>query len=482
MKKFKWTDKQKEAIRLFQSPARYVLLYGGGRAAKTFACMAFIISRALAVGRDYKGKQITQLVCRLHGTDVMAKLYYQEWQAVLSLVYPGLEKRIFFNKAERRATFPNGSVIRFTGLDDGKGFEAVLGDDLLTCFFNECSEIPYAAFTTAMTRLSQQCQLKPKFLLDMNPTHSKWWVYRLFIEHVWPSHQACMPMSDFDQRNFVSLLMNPTDNLENLPPDYVEMLKNAPPDTRRRFLYGQFSEVTEDAVYERYIMDARLEGRICKLFCEPNYPVHAVFDVGLRDKTAIWIVQYLPDRILFLDFIHGVKTPLIDFIFEIYRRGWRPKTIILPHDVKRRNAVNLQSGLDIIFRFKEECNNPEMDFYPEVLPKRDKAAGIDLARTLFHFCYFDTEKCAEGIDALGNYKFKFNEFTGDYEREPAHTWASHGADAFRYAVESYRQYPVEKIKPVRDLSKVYFDDIFPGRVSSQGATLRDLRQYGYGDR
>jgi hypothetical protein len=47
-------------------------------------------------------------------------------------------------------------------------------------------------------------------------------------------------------------------------------------------------------------------------------------------------------------------------------------------------------------------------------------------------CWFDEEKCSTGIKMLESYKRSWNEKGGCWGENPFHSFASHGADAFRY--------------------------------------------------
>jgi hypothetical protein len=56
--------------------------------------------------------------------------------------------------------------------------------------------------------------------------------------------------------------------------------------------------------------------------------------------------------------------------------------------------------------------------------------AINAARTVLKHCNFDAIKCADGIEALRNWSFKYSEDNRSFSAEPEHNWASHGADAF----------------------------------------------------
>ena len=58
--------------------------------------------------------------------------------------------------------------------------------------------------------------------------------------------------------------------------------------------------------------------------------------------------------------------------------------------------------------------------------------GINAARTIFNRCYFDKDKCSEGLQALRHYRYDIDPESKQLSGRPLHDWASHAADAFRY--------------------------------------------------
>ena len=65
--------------------------------------------------------------------------------------------------------------------------------------------------------------------------------------------------------------------------------------------------------------------------------------------------------------------------------------------------------------------------------------GINAARLSFHRCWFDARKCADGIEALRQYRTDFDEKLKDFKDTPRHDWTSHTADAFRYLAMAWRE-------------------------------------------
>ena len=84
----------------------------------------------------------------------------------------------------------------------------------------------------------------------------------------------------------------------------------------------------------------------------------------------------------------------------------------------------------------------------EVLPRHNDMDRIDAARVKFNRFWFDAEHCARGIDCLRMYRADYDEKHKTLKPRPLHDWASHGADAFGYAVMGGNDRPRTKAMPV----------------------------------
>jgi hypothetical protein len=60
------------------------------------------------------------------------------------------------------------------------------------------------------------------------------------------------------------------------------------------------------------------------------------------------------------------------------------------------------------------------------------ADGINAARMMIPKCYFDRDKCAEGLEMLRQYRQEWDEKKKLFRDQPRHDFTSHAADAFRY--------------------------------------------------
>lgn len=73
-----------------------------------------------------------------------------------------------------------------------------------------------------------------------------------------------------------------------------------------------------------------------------------------------------------------------------------------------------------------------------VLPKSSRELGIHNTAIMLRTAYFDSRKCAEGIEHLQRYKRKWNERMAMWMPEPLHDTHSDAADAARYVSESLK--------------------------------------------
>lgn len=258
---FKLTAKQHEAIKLIASEAMYLLLYGGSRSTKTFTFVRAIIWRAVAVPGS------RHAVLRFRFNHVKASVVHDTFPKVMKLCFPEIPQVFkrgdsgwYLDKQDWFVTFPNGSEIWFGGLDDKERTEKILGNEYATVLLNEISQISYNSFLILVTRLAQMCkyerngalhELRLKFFCDENPPSKGHWSYRLFIERKDPL--SGRPLEEPNDYN--ALLMNPRDNLENLPASYIKALQRLPKRKKDRFWNGIFVDDSENALWSSEIIE-----------------------------------------------------------------------------------------------------------------------------------------------------------------------------------------------------------------------------------
>lgn len=242
---FSLTVAQDKARDMLISDATHCCLGGGSRSGKTFLLLRMLIIRAL------KAPESRHAIFRFRFNAIKASIIYDTLPKVMKLCWPGLWEASDLNKTDWFMTLPNGSEIWFGGLDDKDRTEKILGQEFVTLYFNESSQIPWASRVMSISRLAQQTDnLKLKAYYDLNPSAMTHWVYRMFIEKRDPENNQPLP----NPFNYGYYRVNPGDNLVNLAPGYIEELENLPEKARKRFLLGQFADDSEGALWTEELL------------------------------------------------------------------------------------------------------------------------------------------------------------------------------------------------------------------------------------
>ena len=76
---------------------------------------------------------------------------------------------------------------------------------------------------------------------------------------------------------------------------------------------------------------------------------------------------------------------------------------------------------------------------PWVLKPNNIMDGINAARLTLPRCWFDATNCADGLEALRQYRADYDEKLRTFKDAPRHDWTSHSADAFRYLAMAWRE-------------------------------------------
>ena len=204
------------------------------------------------------------------------------------------------------------------------------------------------------------------------------------------------------------------------------------PDQYDHIWEGGYATILVGAYYARHLQAAKDEKRICRLSAEPLLPFKAAFDIGgtgaKSDAVTIWIFQNVGKEIRLLDYYEAVGQPLATHLAWLYEKGYKVANtrIYLPHDGSQNDKV-----FDVSYKSAIELAG----FDVTIIPNQGKgaaAARIEKARQMFPSCWFDAERTAAGLDALGWYHEKIDEVRS-VGLGAEHDWSSHGADSFGLA-------------------------------------------------
>ena len=238
---FKPTVIQKKALALLKSGAKHILLFGGSRSGKTTALVMAIIFRALF----YAGSR--HLICRLRAKDAQSSVLQET-------LLPWLNNTVGtagynYLKHESMIRLENGSEIWIGGLGDKEQADKILGHEYNTIYFNEISQLTYAAVTTAYSRLAMRVKgCRNLFLYDCNPGSPLHWAYKIFV--LKKTFLTGEPLEKAEL--YTSMVLNPEDNKDNLPEDYIsDILDTLPEKQKARFRDGLWVKA-EGVIYEKF--------------------------------------------------------------------------------------------------------------------------------------------------------------------------------------------------------------------------------------
>jgi phage terminase large subunit len=212
-------------------------------------------------------------------------------------------------------------------------------------------------------------------------------------------------------------------------------------DARRQMTPEQYAQEFEcafdvpalGAIYATELAQAKTDKRITRVTYDGSALVHTAWDLGVGDATAIWFYQAVQGEIHLIDYYEDSGKPITHYLGVLAQKPYVYGKHFVPHDAAGRELGTGKSIADMMRAQQVE---------PTVLKRENVETGINAVRVLFARCWFDADHCADGLDALMNYRRDFNEKLGEFKPAPVHDWASHGADAFRYlamSAESVKQ-------------------------------------------
>jgi len=192
-----------------------------------------------------------------------------------------------------------------------------------------------------------------------------------------------------------------------------------------------FEQSMEGAYYTRQMTQVRKTGQICRVPHEAALPVYTFWDIGLNDSMAIWFFQHVGLEYRFINYYQMHGEGFAHYANYLQSLKYNYAQHIWPHD----GAIR-QLGIDTRSR-KQIAES--LGIYPIKILQVTKSVNDDIetVRSVLPRCWFDQEKCAEGIKCLDNYRKEWDDRLGTWKGSPRHDDASHGADAFRYFAVGY---------------------------------------------
>jgi phage terminase large subunit len=381
---------------LFQpEKSRYRVLYGGRGGAKSWG-----VARALLIKGAQKPLRI--LCAREFQTSIRDSVHKLLCDQIIELRLDG-----FYEITQTNIRGKNGTEFSFVGLKNNvanvKSYEGV---DI--CWVEEAQTTSRLSWNVLIPTIRKQ---DSEIWVTFNPELETDETYQRFVIHP-PANSVVTKINWSDNPWFPETL-----DLEK------NSLRDRDPESYNTVWEGICRQSVDGAVFAREIQMADLEDRITKVTYDPTKPVHAVFDLGWSDATAIWFVQWIGMETRLIRYHEDSQKTISEYLAKMQTYGYVYDTLWLPHDAENKTLAAAGRSIDQIVR--------AAGYKTKIIPRTPVVDSINAARTLFRNCWFDRENCADGLQCLRHYRFDVDPDTKAFSKNPVHDEYSHGADAFR---------------------------------------------------
>lgn len=213
------------------------------------------------------------------------------------------------------------------------------------------------------------------------------------------------------------------------------------------------------------------EGGVGVAFEHATDGLHTSWDLGIGDATAIWVWVPVDGGVDVVDHYEASGKPLSHYLDWLEQRtaemGYRYVKHWLPHDAR---ALTLQTGVSTAEQVAKRVGTGAIAITPEL----SLADGIQAGRWLLQQDIAFHARCADGVESLKAYHYKWDDDKKTFSRKPEHDWSSHTADGFRYLACAVRSADVmrpRKTKPKKP-------DIRPAHMSFNLTELWEANERG----
>jgi phage terminase large subunit len=186
-----------------------------------------------------------------------------------------------------------------------------------------------------------------------------------------------------------------------------------------------FEAAIQGAYYGRHMAKAEEEKRICGVPHEKACRVWTAWDLGFRDATSVWFFQMVGKEVHLIDYHESTNVDIAKDVQDVLaKKDYNYQGHILPHDAYATSKQTGRTTADIMSSLGlaniQRC------------PDHRIQDGITTCQLLLNKCWFDKVRCERGIEALKQYRTRYDERRKTFAEDPYHDWSSHAADAFRY--------------------------------------------------
>ena len=312
------------------------------------------------------------------------------------------------NDTEMKVELINGSIIQIIGSDN---VDSIVWTNPIWIVFSEYSLQSPAVWDFLRPILAE----------------NGWWAIFNFTPR-WDNHaKELLDMARANDKRLVSI--NTVNDTKAITPEVLEeerkeiILKNWSDAIFQQEYYCSFDAWIAGNYYAEILSELEKNNHRTVIPYDPWLDVYTVWDLGINDSTAIWFWQRLGKEIRIIDHYENNWEGLSHYVGVLREKWYRYWTMYLPHDAQARSVQTWKTVEEKMYEYW--FNDIQ------IVPRLSVLDGINSARAILPYCYFDKDKTERGRKCLKNYHKEFDDKRTAY-KWPEHDWSSHSADAFRY--------------------------------------------------
>lgn len=403
---------------------RLAVLVCHRRAGKTVAAVNELVARALQVNVAYRPNPKYAYVApfRSQAKDI-AWTYLKD--AVRDI--PGTK----ISEAELYVKLPNSAVIKLYGADNPESLRGGYFDGVILDEYGDMDGTVYSTVIRSM-------------LADR-----KGWCVFMGTPKGKNAFYEVRELARKNPNNYFYLCLKASES-GHLAREEIEAIRQElDEDEYETEFECSFEAAIKGSYYAKYIAKLEVAGQISDVPVEEALPVFVAMDIGHRDATVAWFYQVFAGEIRVVDHYENSNISVDEFMSDLEAmadsagRPYKIEKLYLPHDAKARTFASGKSVIEQILAYGYDC---------ELVPNLARKDGIAAVRKTLPSCWFDEDRCYQGVEYLKAYQRKYDHDRKSYAEEPLHDASSHSADAFRYLCLSVTDHVVAKSKQAYERS------------------------------
>lgn len=447
-KEFKLDYDPREPFKEFhQRSLRWAVMICHRRAGKTVAAVNELIIRSLYTKK--KNARFAYIAPFRQQAKMIAWQYLCEGTQGVA---------VEVRESDLSVEFPNGARITLYGSDNPDAMRGIYNDGVVVDEFADCRP-----------------SLWTEVILPTLADRQGWAVLMGTVKgarnQLWQFYLKALERDDW-----FSLLLR-ADESGIIPDAEMEILQSQMSEAQfnQEFLCDPNAALL-GTYYTTLINKIDTEGHVHdKVAYDPEFPVTVAADLGRSDSTVLVFFQERPDGIAFIDCEAGFGVGL-DYYFELLdNKPYEYDRIWLPHDAK---SLTLATNKSTANQFIDHYRGTTVLL--DIVPRLSVQDGIEAARMILPYSWFNSEKTDVLIDAMRTYRRKYNELTQAFMDTPLHSWESDYADAFRYAAIVANKQKLAAPDPHASLAHQPYpsynlDQLYAERAANQPRRIQNMR-------